>query len=493
MRFIRRRVVLIPLFAMAGLLPAQSGPSQTLPELGDSSQAVISPAQERKLGEAAMRQVHASGAYLDDPEVVAYLNNLGHRLVMASSAARQDFEFFAIDDPAINAFALPGGFIGVHTGLILLTQTESELASVLAHEISHVTQLHIARQIAGEQKNQILTLAAMALAVLAARSRPDLASGGIAATQAAAMQNQLNFTRENEREADRIGFQVLDKAGFDTRAMSTMFERLQRSMRVYDSNTPNYLRTHPITYERIADAVSRSESKPYRQVPDSRDFNFVRALVRSYSGTAKDAITFFESSLAEKKYNDEAATRYGLVAALLRDKQLPRAAKELAVLEKTAAPHAMIEAMAGQVLSQSGQREQAIKRYQAALQRYPNHMQLVYDYPDALIETGQNAAAAQFLEGQLQQFPHDGRLHQLAAKSYAALGKKMLQHTHQGEYYLQLGNLRGAIDQFELALKAGDGNFYQISTAESRLRTLKQDLADQGKEFGKLASQYLTP
>jgi predicted Zn-dependent protease len=493
MRSSSRRLLFAHLLAIAGLLPAQSGPSQTLPDLGDSSQSVISPAQERKLGEATMRQVHASGAYLDDPEVVAYLNKLGHRLVLASSASRQEFEFFAIDDPAINAFALPGGFVAVHTGLILLTQNESELASVLAHEISHVTQLHIARQIAGETKNQLATLAAMAIAVLAARSRPDLAMGGVAAAQAAAIQSQLNFSRDNEREADRIGFQVLDKAGFDTRAMSTMFERLQRAIRVYDSNTPNYLRTHPITYERIAEAVDRAETKPYRQVPDSRDFHFVRALLRSYQGTPKDAITYFETSLAERKFNDEPATRYGLVASLLRDKQLGRATKELAVLEKTAAPHAMIEAMAGQVLSQAGQRDVAIKRYQTALQRYPNHLQLVYDYPDALIETGQHAAAIQFIEDQLQRIPNDGRLHQLAAKSYAALGKKMQEHAHQGEYYVRLGNLRGAIDQFELAIKAGDGNFYQISTAESRLRALKRDLADQSKEFGKLAAQYLHP
>ena len=474
---------------MAGLLPAQSGPTQTLPELGDSSQAVISPAQERKLGEATMRQVHGSGAYLEDPEVTAYLNNLGHRLVLSSAASRQEFEFFAINDPGINAFALPGGFVGVHAGLILLTQSESELASVLAHEISHVTQHHIARLIAGEQRNQLVTLAAMALAVLAARSRPDAAGAAIATAQAANIQYQLDFSRDNEREADRIGFQVLDKAGFDTRAMSSMFERLQRTFRVYENNAPNYLRTHPVTFERIADATNRAETLPYRQVPDSRDFHFVRALLKSYQGTAKDAIVDFETSLAERKFNDEAATRYGLVAALLRDKQLDRATKELAVLEKKAAPHAMIEAMAGQVLVQSGERDTAIKRYQLALQRYPNHLQLVYDYPDTLIETRQFSAAVQFIDGQLQRFPNDARLHQLAAKSYAALGKKMLQNIHQGEYYVRLGNLRGAIEQFELAVKAGDGNFYQVSTAESRLRGLRQELADQGKEFGKLAAQ----
>ena len=491
MRIFTRRVMFAHLFVIAGLLPAQNGPSQSLPDLGDSSQAVISPTQERKLGEATMRQVHASGAYLDDPEVNAYLNSLGRRLVLSTTSSKQDFEFFAINDPGVNAFALPGGFIGVHTGLILLTQSESELASVLAHEISHVTQHHIARMIAGEQKNQLATLAALAIAVLAARSRPDAAGAAIATAQAANIQYQLDFSREYEREADRIGFQVLDKAGFDTRAMSSMFERLQRSFRAYENNAPSYLRTHPVTYERIADATNRAETRPYRQVADSRDFHFVRALLKSYQGTSKDAIRDFEASLAERKFNDESATRYGLVASLLRDKQLERAAKELAVLEQTAKPNAMIEAMAGQVLAQSGKRDLAIKRYQAALQRYPNHMQLVYDYPDALIETGQHSVAVQFIESQLLRFPNDARLHQLAAKSYAALGRKLQQHAHQGEYYVRLGNLRGAIDQFELAIKAGDGNFYQISTAESRLRMLKQDLVEQGKEFGKLAAQNL--
>ena len=489
-----RRTVLSAHLAALLLLPATSGPSQTLPDLGDVSQSVISPAQERKLGEATMRQVHGSGAYLDDPEVEAYLNTLGQRLVLSINGPHPDFEFFAIADSAVNAFALPGGHIGVHSGLILLTQSESELASVLAHEISHVTQHHIARQIASAQKNDLLTLAAMAVAVLAARSRPDLASGAILAAQGASIQSQLDFSREYEREADRVGFQLLDKSGFDTRAMPVMFERLQRASRVYDNNTPNYLKTHPVTYERIADAITRADGRPYRQIPDSREFLFVRALLKSYQGsTAKDAILDFESSLTERKYNDEAATRYGLVAALLRDKQLDRAARELATLEKLAPAHPMIEAIAGQVLSQSGQRPAAIKRYQAALQRYPNHMQLVYDYPDALIETGQHAQAVQFIEKELGRLPTDGRLHQLAAKSYAALGKKMQQHAHQGEFYASQGNLKGAIDQFELAVKAGDGNFYQISTAESRIRTLKQEVAEQGKEFGKLASQAQRP
>ena len=191
------------------------------PTSATPSQVDLSPAQERKLGETIIRQVRATGAYMNDPEVNDYLNELGHRLVAASKDVKQDFEFFAVPDRQVNAFALPGGYIGVNTGLILLTQTESELAAVLAHEITHVTQHHMARMIAGQKDSMLMTLAGLALAVLASRagnSSGDAVGAAIASAQALAMQNQLNFTRENEYEADRIGFQRLDAAGFDVNA-----------------------------------------------------------------------------------------------------------------------------------------------------------------------------------------------------------------------------------------------------------------------------------
>jgi hypothetical protein len=192
----------------------------SLPDLGDSSQAAFSPAQERRVGEAIMRQVRAQGGYMQDPEVNDYLNELGYRLVNASFDAKQDFEFFAVPDAQINAFALPGGYIGVHTGLIVLAQNESELAAVLAHEISHVTQRHMARMIDNQKNSMLLSLAGLALAILASR-----AGGGgqgvqaaIASTQALSIQNRLDFTRDNEYEADRIGFSRLVAAGFDPNA-----------------------------------------------------------------------------------------------------------------------------------------------------------------------------------------------------------------------------------------------------------------------------------
>ena len=456
-----------------------------LPELGDPSGADMSAQQERKLGESVIRQIRLSGAYLSDPEVNGYLNELGNRLVTAIPGAPFDFEFFAVADPSINAFALPGGYVGVNVGLILLTQTESELASVLAHEISHVTQHHIARSVATQKDAMLASLAALAAAVVASRSSASnsgqMAQAAISSAQGIAIQMQINFTRQNEQEADRIGFQRLDAAGFDVTAMATLMERLQRATRFVEGSAPSYLRDHPVTYERIAEAQARAQSKPFRQIKDSLDFNMVRALVRSYQGTPRDAILFFEDAIAEKKYNDAIAARSGLVASLLRAENFKRAQTELAILEKSAPAHPMIDAMAGQVLMQSGDLPAAIARYEKALARYPAKMQLVYDYPEALLKNKQPDKATRFVAEQLQHYPSDGPLHLLAARSYAALGKQMLQHQHQGEYYAWQGNLQAAVVQFELAVKATDGDFYQASVAESRLRAMREELSDQKK------------
>jgi beta-barrel assembly-enhancing protease len=473
--------------APADSLQSPQNLPQTLPDLGDSSQAVLSGVQERKLGESIVRQIRASGAYLNDPEVNGYLNELGNRLVTAIPGAQFDFEFFAIGDSAINAFALPGGFVGVNTGLILLAQSESELASVLGHEITHVTQHHIARSIDAQRDALLGSLAALAAAVLASRSHSsssgEMTSAAIASAQGIAIQSQINFTRQNEEEADRLGFERTYAAGFDPTAMATFFQRLQKASSWFEGNSPSYLHDHPETYQRIAEAQSRAFTKPFRQVADSLDFQMVRALLKSYEGTPRDAIAFYRDAIAERKFNNEVAAHYGLVASLLRAEEFKKAKSELETLEKIAPPHPMIEAMAGQVLMQSGELKAAIARYQSALVRYPRKMQLVYDYPEALLKDNQPDKAAAFLNEQLQRFPSDGQLHQAAARAYAALGKQLLQHQHQAEFYAWMGNLKAAVIQLELALKAGDGDFYQLSVAESRLRAVRQELSEQEKNI----------
>jgi predicted Zn-dependent protease len=486
----RRRIVVA--LATAALVAQPLAPAtrsiptaqaQALPDLGDESQTIATPIQERKLGESVVRQIRSAGAYLEDPEVNDYLNELGHRLVAASHDSKQDFEFFGIADPSINAFALPGGYIGVNVGLILLAQSESELASVLAHEITHITQHHFTRSMAGQQRSLLYSLAALAVAIAASRSGSSssgqVASAAIASAQALAIQSQLNYTRENEFEADRIGFQRLDAADFDVTAMATFMDRLQKSGRFADGSAPSYLRTHPITYQRIAEAQARAQDKPYRQVADSLDFHLVRALLKSYNGTPKEAVAYFDEALRERKFNSDIAARYGLVASLLRARDFKRAKEELARLEKTAPPHPMIEAIAGHVYMDAGDLDVAIARFGSALQRYPNKMQLVLDYPEALLKANRAREAVVFLDRELVRFPDNGPLHRLAARAYALLGKRMQQHRHQGELYAWQGDLRGAVIQFELASKAGDGDFYQASVVEMRLRALRRELAEQ--------------
>lgn len=468
-------------------LPAPLPPvSSALPELGDSSQVDLSPAQERKLGEEVIHQARMRGAIMDDPEVNDYLNDLGQRLVAALPDARMDFQFFAVNDKEINAFALPGGFVGVNTGLILLTQTESELASVLGHEISHVTQHHIARMIASQKDTMLMQLGALAVAILAAKaggsSGDQAAQAAIASAQALSIQQQLNFTRAHEYEADRIGFQRMVAAGFDPNAMASFMKRMQDATRFSDSGAPSYLRSHPVTSERIAEAEARAQGVPYRQVPDSLDFQMVRALLRSYEGEPRDAVAYFDRALADHRYNNLTATQYGLAAALLRAQDYKRAKDVVAALDKSGVAHPMIDAIAGHILMESGDLDGAIKRFKAALALYPNKHQLIYDYPQALMRAGRNAEAAEFAETELKRAPGDGHLHLIAARAYGALDKVMKQHQHQGEYYAWQGNLTGAVTQFELASKAKDGSFYDASIVDARLRDLRKELKDQPKE-----------
>ena len=267
---------LLALFLLL-LPPAQA---EGLPDLGDAGQVALSPQMERRIGESIIRDIRLRDpAYVDDPELIEYLNALGNRLVADSQDVRQEFEFFLIKDSTLNAFAMPGGYIGVHTGLIVAAQSESELAAVLAHEIAHVTQHHLARMVTKDGQLSVAMVAALALAILSRNTQ--LGSAAAAIGQASAITAQIGFTRDFEREADRLGFLTLEKSKFDVRAMPDFFLRLQKSGRMYENNAPAYLRTHPVTTERIADAQNRIQGLAYKQTPDSLDFQLVRAKLRA--------------------------------------------------------------------------------------------------------------------------------------------------------------------------------------------------------------------
>ncbi|MDT8364071.1 MAG: M48 family metalloprotease [Nitrosomonas sp.] len=483
---------------------------QMLPDLGDISQATITPRQERQIGLQIMRQIRADPSYLDDPEIADYLSRIGTRLIAVSDryVLEHSFEFFALNNSTINAFALPGGFMGFHSGLITAAQNESELAGVMAHEIAHVTQKHLARMLSGNQyTGMIASIAALAIAILASRSNPQAGSAVMAATQAGLIQSQLNFTRKHEKEADRVGFDMLVKAGFDPHGMASFFERMQHASRYYENSAPSFLRTHPVTYERIADIQNRVRETGYRQIPDSIEFHLVRAKLRASQGSALEKVTEFEARLQDKRYINETAERYGLIQALLRARLNARAEQELGVLYQTiqsdpaAEPlknhrlgkpiripgdylqsAAMIDTLAARVKFQNGQIEDAFKLYQTALVVYPHYRALIYDYTDALLRHGQPQTALDFIKKQLQFVRNDIKLHQLEARSHEALGNHLLQYQAQAEALILEGKFKQAIGQLEIALRQKHNNFYQLSSAEARLRQLKEAVAEHEKE-----------
>jgi predicted Zn-dependent protease len=478
MRFAAWLVVLAAVLAPRAFAQSQSV-VQSLPDLG-SGDGSLSPLIERRVGEQIMREIRfAEPSYVDDPEISDYLAQVGSRL----TGARQDFEFFAIRDPSINAFAMPGGFVGVHTGLITTAETESELASVLAHEVSHVTQRHIARMLTQQQQMQMPMMVAIAAAILLGRSRPDLAMGAAAGAQAAGIQAQLSYSRDFEREADRIGLQRLEDGGFDPHAMATFFERMQRANRISeDSTMPGYFRSHPVTTERIADAQNKSASMPYRQHPDSPEFQLVRAKLRAEQGEPRDAVRHFQATLAEQRYTSEAAARLGLAYAYLRADRVAEAQTQVAQLRALGAASPMIEMLDARTKHAAKDVSGATELLAKVRDRYPAWRALTYAYIAGLQELGRNDEAIVTTRDALVRYPHDGRVYGMQAKIYALLGKRLLQHQAQAELYVLQGSLPAAIEQLSLARAAGDGDFYQLSVVDARLKDLRAQYTAEMKE-----------
>jgi predicted Zn-dependent protease len=459
----------LPLF-LALCMASQTVVASELPDLGEVSQTAFTAADEARVGSEIMRDIYADPQYYDDPELIEYLNNLGYRLVASSSENRRAFRFFVLKDPTLNAFALPGGFIGVHTGLIEAAQSESELAGVLGHEIAHVTQHHLARMIESQKQGIVPSLAALALAILAARSNPQIATAAIATVQAGTIQQQLNFSRDNEREADRIGMQIMSGAGFDPNAMSSFFERLQKDSRLYENNAPAYLRTHPLTSQRIADIQNRAANLPTKQVPDSLDFQLLRAKLKAQDGSADQAVKAANAALMDGRYNNVTAARYGLVAALLRDQQYSRAGQEMQKLRALNSTSPLIDTLAARLKLASGDSAGALKLYQDARERFPGYRPLLYANADALLQARQDGAALKLVEAAITLYPDDYRLQLLLARGYAQQGKVFMSHKAQADAYFYQGQLDAAIEQLRLALKSKDGDFYQSSIAEARLK-----------------------
>lgn len=450
-----------------------------LPDLGEVARTSFSEAQEDRIGREIMRQIRESSDYLDDAVIAEYLENLGDRLAAASPSPGRHFEFFPVRDATINAFALPGGYVGVHTGLISAARNESELAGVLAHEIAHVTQNHISRMVDSQKNTSLLSLAALAVAILAARSNSEVSQAAIIGAQAMTLQNQLDFTRENEREADRIGLQTLEASGFSAQGMGSFFERLQSQGRVYENNAPAYLRTHPLTYERIADMQNRVANLPYRQHTDSPEFLLVRARVQASEGEPKDALANFEAQVREQP---TPPAWYGLSQASLRTGDLVRAEQALARIESGLARSPLVAVARIDLALARGQLDQAMSLSQTALAQNSAYRPIAYLRARTLLTARRPQEALNFLSEQQRTWPSDSQFYRLKAQAHTALGQSAQAHLAQAEAYALTDRTAAAIEQLQIAQRAGKTDFYTLSIIDARLRELREQQRKDGPD-----------
>ncbi len=463
-------------FAMSflALFMVEISLADDLPALGDANASVITKAHELEIGKSIMNRLRKSDKYLDDLEVESYLSHLGYQLVSASATNIGEIVFFGINDASLNAFALPGGFIGVHTGLISKVRSESELAGVLAHEIAHVSQRHVARILAGQKRAGVASLAALAVAILATRSSGSLSAATITAAQAGAIQNRLNFSREYEHEADRIGFKIIKNSSFDVHALESFMRFMQRTTESSQTNYPAYLRTHPFFYERLADIQNRLQKLPFRQVPDSLDFNLIKSRIDVRNDFPQSSIKRYSIKLKEGNYTSEIATVYGLVYSLYLAGKYQRAVEKTVYLRQLNSDNPMVLGLTGSALVKAGKVSEGLQVFEEALDNFPNRLALVYGYAQALIDSGMVGKAIAFLDKVIFVNKEESRLFKLQAKGYSLEGNQLMQHRAQAEAYFYSGDLSLAIEQLNLAKSTKQGNYFDKSSIDARLKELKK-------------------
>jgi predicted Zn-dependent protease len=466
------------------LLAAVPLRAQTLPTLGDVDRETLSPLMERKVGEEIMRDIRRDNDYLDDPPLLEYLHNFGASLVAARpdvrGEANYDFFFFALRDPSLNAFALPGGFIGVHSGLILAAQSESELASVLAHEIGHVAQRHIARMVAQNKDNSIIQLAAMLLGALALRSSSDVGVGMMMSGAGYAMQRQLSFSRDAEREADRVGLQILREGGFDTSGMVAFFGRLQATSRNLNDTVPPFLLTHPLTSERIADIQARIQDRRYFQHRDNPDYQLIRARVRVLQSKSNqdllDAQVYFDNQLIQNSRVMVSGANYGLALVALRQNRFDVAREflqEARLAAIPAPPSVLFAATLVDIELAARQTALAVILSDTARRDFPVSRALSRQYAGALIADRKYNEAVAELRDQARLYRDDDQVQKLLAQAYAGLGQLALQDLAIAESLALSGSLPAAINQLGIARRDPDATFYDQSLIDAREREWK--------------------
>lgn len=481
--------------AIAGLCAALLAPSIPvaawaqpvgLPTMGAASAADLSPMLERSLGEAIMSQGRRDPTYVDDPELSQYLTTMGRKLAAFAPGAVPEVEMFGVRDPEINAFAMPGGFIGINTGLIVSSGSESELAAVVAHEIGHVVQRHIARGMTQQSQNGMLMLASLAGALLAALAGGggNLAMGVAAFGQAAAINRQLGFSRDAEREADRAGFQMLTKAGYDAEGMSQMFSRLMNASRLNEgAGGGSWASTHPLSIERMSDVQNRVRSTPPSRHVDSDDFWYVRAKMRVVQG--RDAVSLRS---AGQQLQDEAqalsgvrqsAAYYGLALQAFQRNNLIEADRLWNLATAGGRNSAQLAKLSVDIALARKEYPRALELAQAGTKRWPDQRALGIAYAQALQSNGRHADAQDYLRAKIKQWGSDEPgLYQMLAQSEERNGKPVQARRDLARFYLMTGAFAAAESQLQQA-RGLSTDFYEQSQIDVQIKEVKDKLAEE--------------
>ncbi len=442
-----------------------------LPDMGDSSGTLITPEEEKEFGEAFFRSLHSQIDINQDAEIQEYIQTLGRKLAANSDKPDQPFHFFVVMENDINAFAGPGGYIGVNCGLILNTEAESELASVIAHEIGHVTQRHLYRAAEAASRLSIPTMAATLAAILLGMQSASMGQAAIMAIQAGSVQFQINFTRENEEEADRVGMQTLANSHFDPRSMPTFFEKLQQYTRYSGQDVPEFLRTHPVTASRISDTRGRAETYPYKQYLDSMSYQLTKAKIRVLTNAIDDkqTLTYFQTRLNQGTPDQREVAKYGMGLILLKMQKYSEAERILQELAQKSPQQPQYATALARIALESKDFETALIRYKKLAESYPENDAIALETINCLLKVRKPELAKQSLAKLSEHTQKLPVYWQLLAQTYSDLKQPAESHRYLAEYYYAIGQTQDAILQIKLAQKSKGLTFITSSILNERL------------------------
>lgn len=476
-RLIATGLILVFVFTPIG--PATAATLDlSLPEMGDPADRVMSPSEEQRIGERMMREVRREADLVDDPAVIAYLHDLGTRLAGYSELPANAFRFFLINNERLNAFAMPGGYIGVHSGLVLAARRESELASVLAHEMVHVSQRHLARRVLAAKQTSVRTVALILAGILLSTQAPEAGSAAAMSGMASGAQSQLAYSRDHEREADNLGLRLLSEAGFDPMGMPAFFTRLLEASR-YSAEPPPFLSTHPLTEARIADSRSRAETfTGSGEVFESPGFALMRARLAALTAPTGEAAVRRLTGWIEDE-NAGAAARYGLAVALTRQGRLDDAREALERVRANDEARAAYYAAAAELALAADRADQAVATVKEGLSLFPDDYALQYRYVEALTAAGDHQAAVHAVERATETHPWSAPLLHLQARTDDAAGDQAGAAIAMGRFYAARGDLRGALRQLDQVLDGAVADGYQRSRAQALRERWRAELEAQ--------------